>query len=263
MTILDEIIAYKKTEVKERRSQVPFRKLEQSGYFDRNVLRLTDFLADEAKTSVIAEFKKKSPSKGMINGEAIPAEVAKGYEEAGASGISVLTDRQFFGGSPEDLISARNVTSVPLLRKDFVVDEYQVVESRAIGADVILLIAACLTRQQLKSYAKTAKSLGLQVIMEVHKLSELSFINESVDIVGVNNRDLETFKTDINTSAELIRHIPAGFKKISESGIDHTENIRMLKESGYDGFLIGELFMKKEDPVRAFIEFVKELQMIV
>lgn len=261
MNILDEIIAYKKTEVKGRRSEVPFRKLEQSDYFGRNVLRLTDFLADKTRTSVIAEFKKRSPSRGIINGNATPEEVARGYSEGGASGISVLTDRQFFGGSSEHLISARKVTSIPLLRKDFIVDEYQVVESRAIGADVILLIAACLSRQQLKDFARTAKSLGLQVIMEIHKLSELSLINEFIDIVGVNNRDLETFKTDINTSAELIRHIPSGFFKISESGIDQAENIRSLKESGYNGFLIGELFMKEKDPVKAFIEFVKELKM--
>lgn len=263
MNILDEIIAYKKTEVKERRDDVPFRKLEQSDYFVREVLRLTDFLADKAKTSIIAEFKKRSPSRGIINENVTPEEVARGYEEAGASGISVLTDLQFFGGSSEDLISARNVTSVPLLRKDFIVDEYQVVESRAIGADVILLIAACLPGQQLKNLARTAKSLELQVIMEIHRLSELSLINEFVDIVGVNNRNLETFKTDVNTSAELIRHIPSGFFKISESGIDHTEDIKRLKGSGYNGFLIGELFMKEKDPVKAFIEFVKELQINV
>jgi indole-3-glycerol phosphate synthase len=263
MNILDEIIAYKKTEVEEHKREVPFRKLEQSDHFGRNVLGLTDFLADKAKTSIIAEFKRRSPSRGIINESAIPEEVTKGYSEAGASGISILTDRKFFGGSSEDLISVRKVTSVPLLRKDFIVDEYQVVESRAIGADVILLIAACLSRQQLKNIARTAKSLELQVIMEIHKLSELSFINEFVDIIGVNNRDLETFRTDVNTSAELIRHIPSGFFKISESGIDHTENIRSLKESGYNGFLIGELFMKEKDPVKAFIEFVKELQMYV
>jgi indole-3-glycerol phosphate synthase len=263
MNILDEIIAYKKTEVKGRRSEVPFRKLEQSDYFVRDVLRLTDFLADKAKTSIIAEFKKRSPTRGIINENVTPEEVARGYEEAGASGISVLTDLQFFGGKSKDLISARNVTSVPLLRKDFIVDEYQVVESRAIGADVILLIAACLPGQQLKNLARTAKSLELQVIMEIHRLSELSSINEFVDIVGVNNRNLETFKTDVNTSAELIRHIPSGFFKISESGIDHTEDIKRLKESGYNGFLIGELFMKEKDPVKAFSEFVKELQMNV
>lgn len=261
MNILDEIIAYKKTEVKGRRDEVPFRKLEQSDFFGRDVLRLTDFLTDEAKTSIIAEFKKRSPSRGIINENAIPEEVARGYEEAGASGISVLTDLQFFGGKSEDLISARNATSVPLLRKDFIVDEYQVVESRAIGADVILLIAACLSGQQLKNLARTAKSLELQVIMEIHRLSELSLVNEFVDIVGVNNRNLETFKTDIYTSAELIRHIPSDFFKISESGIDRAENIKSLKESGYNGFLIGELFMKEKDPVKAFIEFVKELQM--
>ncbi len=259
MTILEEIIAYKKTEVRKLKIQVPFRKLEQSDIFEREAIPLTTSLADAPKTSMIAEFKRKSPSKGLINGHSLPEEVTKGYAEGGASGISVLTDNRYFGGSAEDLIRAREVTSIPVLRKDFTIDEYQVVESKAIGADAILLIAACLPNQQLKELARIAKSLGLQVILEIHKSSELSLLNEFVDIVGVNNRDLKTFNVDINTSLELIHQIPSEFMKISESGINSTENIRKLKESGYDGFLIGEFFMKEEDPVKAFTEFVKSL----
>jgi indole-3-glycerol phosphate synthase len=262
MTILDEIIAYKKTEVKERKSQVPFRKLEQYDYFQREIISLINYLADPSKTSIIAEFKKLSPSKGMINEHAKPEEVVKGFTEGGASGISVLTDQKFFGGSAEDLIRARKVTSIPLLRKDFLINEYQVVESRAIGADAILLIAACLSIQQLKDLARTAKSLGLQIIMEIHKLSELSLINEFIDIVGVNNRDLETFRVDINISAELVTKIPSDFLKISESGIDKVENIKKLKGYGYNGFLIGEFFMKEKDPVKSFKEFTDELRTV-
>lgn len=259
MTILNDIIAYKKTEVQELKNQVPFKKLEQSDYFEREVNPLTSYLAKAAKAAIIAEFKRKSPSKGIINELAEPEEVAKGYAAGGASGISVLTDQKFFGGSADDLIRARQAVSIPILRKDFTINEYQVVESKAMGADVILLIAACLSSQQLKNLARTAKSLGLQVIMEIHKSSELSLINEFVDIVGVNNRDLKTFNVDINTSVELIKQIPAEFMTISESGIDKTDNIKKLKESGFDGFLIGEYFMKKEDPVKAFTELISEL----
>lgn len=259
MTILDDIIAFKRTEVHKLKNQVPFRKLEESDYFEREVITLTSYLAKASKTAVIAEFKRKSPSKGIINELARPEEVAKGYATGGASGISVLTDQKFFGGSGEDFIRARQAVSIPILRKDFTIDEYQVVESKAIGADVILLIAACLSSQQLKNLARTAKSFGLQVIMEVHESSELSHINEYVDIIGVNNRDLKTFQVDINTSVEIIKQIPSEFMTISESGIDSTENIKKLRESGYDGFLIGEYFMKEKDPVKAFIEFVREL----
>ena len=259
MTILEEIIAYKMTEVKKLKARVPFRKLEQSESFEREVLSLTKYLADAAKKTIIAEFKRKSPSKGMINEHTVPEEVTKGYEEGGASGISVLTDHRFFGGSSEDLIRTRKVISIPVLRKDFTIDEYQVIESKAIGADAILLIAACLSHQKLKDLARTAKSLCLQVIMEVHESSELSHINEYVDIIGVNNRDLKTFQVDINTSVEIIKQIPSEFMTISESGIDSTEDIKKLRESGYDGFLIGEYFMKEKDPVKAFIEFVREL----
>ena len=258
MTILDEIISYKRIEIKELKTKVPFRKLEQSDYFEREVLSLKSHLGDIAKTSVIAEFKRKSPSKGVINERAEPGEVAKGYAEGGASGISVLTDNRFFGGSPEDLIRVRKVSPIPVLRKDFTIDEYQLVESKAIGADAILLIAACLSHKGLKDLARTAKSLGLQVIMEVHESSELKHINEYVDIIGVNNRDLKTFRVDLNTSVELIKQIPSELTTISESGIDSTEHIKKLRESGYDGFLIGEFFMKEKDPVKAFIEFTRE-----
>jgi indole-3-glycerol phosphate synthase len=260
MTVLEEIITFKKAEVKDLRNQVPLRKLEQSEYFEREVLSLTNHLADSAKTAIVAEFKRKSPSKGMINEHAVPEEITKGYADGGASGISVLTDHRFFGGSPEDLIRARKAISIPLLRKDFTIDEYQVIESKAMGADAILLIASCLSYQQLKNLARTAKSLKLQVVLEVHNLPELSLINEYIDIVGVNNRDLKTFKVDIHTSVEIISGIPSGFVKISESGISNVENLKKLKEIGYDGFLIGEFFMKENDPVKAFFEFVRKLK---
>src|SRR4030042_5821938 len=211
MNILDEIVAYKRIEVKEQKSRIPFKALEQTSLFERKILSLEDSLKNTSKTSIITEFKKKSPSRGIINDEATPELVTKGYADAGAAGLSVLTDNKYFGGSPEDLIKAREVNEIPILRKDFTVDEYQIIQSKAIGADAILLIAACLSHQQLKEFARTAKSLGLQVIMEIHKLSELSLLNEFVDIVGVNNRNLKTFEGDINTSIELIKHIPSEF----------------------------------------------------
>jgi indole-3-glycerol phosphate synthase len=259
MTILDDILTFKRTEVHELKMRVPIRKLEQSDCFEREVISLTDWLTKTTKTAIIAEFKRKSPSKGMINEVAKPEEVAKGYATGGASGISVLTDTKFFGGSADDLIRARNAVTIPVLRKDFTIDEYQVVESKAIGADVILLIAACLSKSRLKDLARTAKSLGMQVIMEVHESSELSLINEYVDIVGVNNRNLKTFNVDIDTSVELIKQIPSEFMTISESGINNKESIIRLKESGFGGFLIGECFMREADPVSAFTEFMSEL----
>ncbi|MFO7658637.1 MAG: indole-3-glycerol phosphate synthase TrpC, partial [Bacteroidales bacterium] len=188
MDILDEIVAYKKIEVKEQKSRVPFKMLEQTGFFEKKALSLTGSLKDASKTSIITEFKRKSPSKGIINENAKPELITKGYADAGASGLSVLTDINFFGGSSEDLIKAREVNEIPILRKDFTIDEYQVIEAKSIGADAILLIAACLSKKEVLQLAAAAKSLHLQVILEIHKLKELDSINQYIDIVGVNNR---------------------------------------------------------------------------
>lgn len=259
MTILEEIVNYKKIEVKEKKAKVSFKELEKSILFERSVLPLTSFLIDKNKTGIIAEFKRKSPSKGIINDKVKPEIITKGYADAGASGLSVLTDKNYFGGSNEDLLKARDVNEIPVLRKDFTIDEYQIIEAKSIGADVILLIAACLSKKETLRFAEIAKSLKQQVILEVHNMNELGHINQYIDIVGVNNRNLKTFDVDINISIDLIKHIPGDFLKISESGISSIDAIKKLRDHSYNGFLIGENFMKEKDPVKAFKEFIEKL----
>lgn len=260
MTILEEIVAFKRSEVKYSKSKTPIKILEKNPFFERRAISLTAFLKDPAKSGIVAEFKRKSPSKGVINDKVIPEIVTKGYANAGASGLSVLTDNNYFGGTKEDLIKAREVNEIPILRKDFTIDEYQIIEAKAIGADVILLIAACLSKKETLAFAKLAKSLNLQVILEVHDEKELSHLNQYIDILGVNNRNLKTFEVDIRVSIDLVKKIPSDFLKISESGISLPDSIKRLRDNGYDGFLVGENFMKKEDPSKAFREFVNELK---
>lgn len=259
MNILETIIASKKIEIKNRSALRPASDLRSHPFYSRQTISLTKFLSDENSSGIIAEFKRKSPSKGIINGEADLLTVTKGYADFGAAGISVLTDLEYFGGTTEDLIVARE-NKIPILRKDFVIDGYQLDESKAMGADVILLIAACLDPAEVKHLAIHAKSLGLEVLLEVHNRKELDHICDEVDIVGVNNRDLKTFKVDINRSFELIQWIPVGKISISESGIDEVSTVRDLRQNGFRGFLMGESFMKQIDPVIAFASFVNELK---
>lgn len=259
MNILDTIIAQKKIEVEERKLKTPVSVLEKAGYFKRETLSLKKFLTDENRTGIIAEFKRKSPSKGWINAEADAAQITKAYAENGASGLSVLTDQQFFGGSFADLDKAR-VNQVPILRKDFMIDEYQLVEAKSIGADVILLIAANLSVAQVKQLAIAAKKLGLEVLLEIHNEEELGHVCDEVDIVGVNNRNLKTFEVSIQTSIDLSTKIAGDKLKISESGISDVDTIKQLKKHGFRGFLIGENFMKSKDPAIAFASFVKQLK---
>ncbi|GAC1486166.1 MAG: indole-3-glycerol phosphate synthase TrpC [Flavisolibacter sp.] len=216
-------------------------------------------MLDKDKTGIIAEFKRKSPSKGIINENADLLKVTSAYKQMGASGISVLTDESFFGGSLKDLALAVS-SDLPVLRKDFIVDSYQLVEAKAYGASVILLIAACLTTEKVKELAIFAKDLGLEVLLEIHNEAELDHICEAVDLVGVNNRDLKTFKVDINISLDLIKKIPVSKIAITESGISGVDKILILKKAGYTGFLIGENFMKHADPAIAFADFVQELK---
>ncbi len=214
------------------------------------------------RTGIIAEFKRRSPSKGDINTRADAATVTKGYADAGASGLSILTDEQFFGGSSADLIAGREANQIPVLRKDFIVHDYQVYEARAIGADVILLIAECLEADQLRSLAKTAKSLGLEVLMEIHSGDQLAKLCPEVDVVGVNNRNLKNFEVSVQTSIDLFDQIPSEFLKISESGINNPQTIQELKQVGFQGFLIGEYFMSDPQPQQRFVEFVQSLNAI-
>lgn len=256
MTILDKIVARKKQEVAQAKARVSQAELEASPLFSRTGLSLKQRLLDATFPQIIAEFKRRSPSKGIINAQATPEAVALGYQEAGAAGISVLTDTEFFGGSFEDFASARAAaTRTPLLRKDFMIDPYQLYEAKALGADVILLIAACLLPKEVQALAQLAHQLGLEVLLEVHDADELTrSLCDEVDMVGVNNRNLKTFTTSIETSRQLAELIPNTFPKISESGLDHAHTLVELFELGYTGFLMGESFMKTKAPTEALGE---------
>ena len=253
--ILDIIIEHKKIEVARAKEITSLATLQQSENFNRQTISMRQFLLDENKTGIIAEFKRKSPSKGVINATATVEAVTAAYTKYGASALSVLTDEKFFGGSVEDLKKAR-INHIPILRKDFMIDAYQIAEAKAMGADVILLIAACLTPQQVKELAAYATSLQLEVLLEIHTEQELQHICNETSIVGINNRDLKTFTVDINRSIELSKKIPDNKIKIAESGINDIETIRIFKNEGYHGFLIGENFMKQPDPAIAFAQFV-------
>ncbi|MDB5191668.1 MAG: trpC [Segetibacter sp.] len=259
ISILDKIIVHKKREVEEKMEMVSVSLLESQPFFKRETLSLKASLLDPSKTGIIAEFKRKSPSKGIINPNALPHDVTEGYTKAGASGLSILTDERFFGGTNYDLQSSR-FNHIPILRKEFIVNEYQVLEAKAIGADVILLIAACLTPQQVKQFASVAKRLGLEVLLEIHHAIELKHICDEVDLVGVNNRSLKTFEVDIQTSVDLFNQIPADKIRIAESGISNVDSVVSLRKVGYKGFLIGENFMKQPDPAIAFHDFVTSLR---
>ncbi|SJZ50112.1 indole-3-glycerol phosphate synthase [Chitinophaga eiseniae] len=257
--ILAEIVAHKQVEVAARKQQRSAEELQQTSVFDREPLSLRSFLQHPEKTGIIAEFKRRSPSKGLINGEVTVQQVTTAYTRYGASGLSVLTDEKYFGGSSDDLQQARSFNQIPILRKDFVIDEYQILEAKAIGADVILLIAECLDAAQVAHLSRFAHNLGLEVLLEVHSEAQLEKVTDHTHLVGVNNRDLITFQVDFNRSCELAPKIPADKIKVAESGINDPAAILTLKAAGFQGFLIGEHFMKQEDPARAFENFVQIL----
>lgn len=260
MTILEKITAYKHKEVAAKKDAFPLALLEKAPLFDRSPKSLAAALRN-SDTGIIAEHKRKSPSKSLINDASEVHEVATGYEAAGVSGMSVLTDTKFFGGSLEDLLVARSVTQFPILRKEFIIDPYQIFEAKAYGADAILLIAACLSNSELTYFSETAKQLGLDVLLEVHSKEELDrSLIPSVDILGVNNRNLKTFEVSVAMSKALAAHIPADFVKISESGISSVKTINELKPFGFQGFLIGENFMKTNDPGKSASEFIQKLR---
>jgi indole-3-glycerol phosphate synthase len=257
--ILEHIIEYKREEVRQHKKDMPVKELEKSRLFSRTVFSLKKSLRDASRTGIIAEFKRRSPSKGVINAGASVERVTAAYAQYGASAISVLTDTISFGGSPEDLMRAR-INPLPVLRKDFIIDEYQILEARAMGADAILLIAACLRPEETKRLAGFAATAGLEVLLEIHQESELEHLCDAVDVIGINNRDLRTFEVDINRSIELANKLPAGRVVIAESGIHDVETICRLKSAGFNGFLIGEQFMKEPDPAVAFASFVDQLK---
>jgi len=259
MNILEKIIEAKRKEVMQRSAAISLRELRKTHFYNRACFSLKPFLLDANRTGIIAEFKRKSPSKGQINELANVATVTEGYSRNGASALSVLTDGPYFGGDSKDLLAAR-ANSLPILRKDFIIDSYQVEETKAMGADLMLLIAACLTPSDVKELSTLAHNLGLEVLLEIHNREELSRFCDGVDYIGVNNRDLKTFVVDINRSIELSEEIPGGIIKITESGIHQASTIHMLRRYGYEGFLMGENFMKEPDPAIAFASFVNELK---
>ena len=261
MDILEKIIAHKQQEVAEKKGLFPPKLLEQSTYFEGKPVSLKKYLLREDKTGIIAEFKRKSPSKGVINAHAPVERTTIGYMQAGASALSVLTDKEFFGGDTKDLMTARKFNFCPVLRKDFVIDEYQIVEAKSIGADAILLIAAALEPARLKELAAFARGLDLEVLMEVHNQEELeNNLNEHLDVVGVNNRNLKTFEVSVETSKILAELIPNDFVKISESGISDPTTIVELKQHGFQGFLIGETFMRSGRPELAAADFIDKVR---
>jgi indole-3-glycerol phosphate synthase len=259
MTILDQIIQDKYREVESRKQFVSVNDLMSSPYFKRPCLSLKSSLLNSS-SGIISEFKRKSPSKGWIHEDADVVEITSAYYESGASGISILTDSPYFGGVSEDLTAARPHVGCPVLRKDFMVDEYQLYEAKSMGADVILLIAAALTVEKTAFLAEKAHALGLEVLLEVHNREEICHANHYVDIIGVNNRNLKTFEVDVQLSARLSEFIPDEFVKISESGISSPETVLELRQYGFRGFLMGENFMKENNPAQALKQFIAKIQ---
>ncbi|MFD2552904.1 indole-3-glycerol phosphate synthase TrpC [Sphingobacterium tabacisoli] len=262
MTILDKIVERKRIEVADAKAKTTLQQLEQYPLFGRTCYSLKDSIENPKRTGIIAEYKRASPSKGIINGISTVQEVVQGYQDAGASAISVLTDSDFFQGDLADLTAARAVLHLPLLRKEFIIDSYQIAEAKAYGADIILLIAACLSPEEIKSLALYAKSLGLNVLLEVHNEEELKrSISDNIDAIGVNNRNLKDFSVSLAHSHDLVDKIPANFIKVSESGISDPSTINDLRKRGFQSFLIGENFMKTENPGEAMKKFVVELDL--
>jgi indole-3-glycerol phosphate synthase len=260
MNILDKIVADKRKEVALKKTIITNNQLEKYYLFNRDCPSLSTALR-QSTSGIIAEHKRRSPSKSTINQNTNVGQVAIGYEKAGVCGMSILTDIKYFGGSLEDLSLARASVNMPLLRKEFIIDEFQIIEAKAHGADAILLIAAILTKSEIKSFSELAKSLGLDVLLEVHNDEELQkSIMPSLDMLGVNNRNLKTFEVSLETSKTLSNLIPDDFVKVSESGISSIEAIKDLKGYGYQGFLIGENFMKTDNPGKSASEFIKNLE---
>lgn len=259
INILEKIIARKREIVEEKRALFPIRFLEKSIYFSSPCVSLKKYILRSDKTGIIAEFKRKSPSRGMINEHANAERTSIGYMQAGACALSVLTDTDFFGGSNEDLSTARKFNFCPILRKDFIIDEYQITEAKSIGADAILLLANVLSKQEIKKFTELAQSLGMEVLLELHDDSEISKISGNEDVLGINNRDLKSFSVDHTHGNSLITKLPTTIPVIAESGIESVDTLLLLREKGFSGFLIGERFMKHNRPELACANFIAEL----
>lgn len=261
MNILDKIVSVKKQEVRTRKVAFPLATLENSEFFGRVMPSFRSALAKPGP-SIIGEFKRKSPSRGDINPSASLKDVAKGYQAAGISAMSVLTDEQFFGGSNDDLSDVAGILAIPVLRKDFIVDEYQVTESKSRGASAILLIASILSRNEVDKLSRLAGELGLDVLLEIHDMQDLDKATERISIIGVNNRDLKSFTVSMSNSEKLLDSIPGNCLRIAESGFRTPEDVSRLYSLGYDAFLIGETFMLSADPGKKAETFINETKAI-
>ena len=260
MKILDKIVRDKKLEVDKLSSNSSIKELESSSLFSRQCISLKDSIL-KSSGGIICEFKRRSPSNNNINYKSNIYEVVKGYQKAGAAGLSILTNKQYFDGDIQDILEIRDIASIPILRKEFIVSEYQIIEAKSIGSDAILLIASILSEEEIKNYSSLAKDIGLEVLFEIHNAEELEKMSgDNIDIIGVNNRNLDTLEIDLQNSVNLYNKIPNSFVKISESGISKVESILKLREVGYQGFLIGENFMKTDDPFESAYNFIKEVE---
>lgn len=255
MNILDKIVARKREEVREAKQKVSLSELEQSVYFSQIVPSFKRRILAEGSTGIIAEFKRRSPSKGDINGNARVEDVLPGYEKAGVACASVLTDRDFFGGGDADLIQARELVKLPIIRKEFIIDPYQIYEAKSFGASAILLIGAILNASQTADLAAVANALGMEVLFEIHDEVELNQLNNHIQLVGINNRNLKTFKVDLEQSMRLAEMLPSEMVPVAESGIASISDYFMLKDAGFKGFLMGEYFMKQPNPAEACAAF--------
>jgi indole-3-glycerol phosphate synthase len=260
--ILDTIVARKKEELAAARTARPLAMLQQMPAYQLPTVSATQRIRSGVQPSVITEFKRRSPSKGWIREVASVNSIVPGYCQHGAAAISVLTDTDFFGGSLDDLATASALVNCPLLRKDFTIDAYQLHEARAFGADLILLIAAILSPAQVQELAEEAKSIGLEVLLELHAEEELAHLCEAVDMLGINNRNLKNFEVNLDHSIRMAAALPAHKLRIAESGIHSAEAAVYLKQHGFDGFLIGEYFMKQPDPAIAFAEFAHQFNQL-
>lgn len=256
--ILETIIANKRQEVAEQKKVIRTDFLSRICDMSRPAISMKRQLK-ESSSGIIAEFKRRSPSKGWIKEDADADIIPADYEAAGATALSILTDSPFFGGSLEDIRTARPTVGLPILRKDFIIDEYQLYQAKAVNADAILLIAAALTRQECRALTQKAHELHLEVLLELHSENELDYIDSDIDMIGVNNRHLGTFRTDVKNSFRMAEMLPSGLPKVSESGISQPETVRRLREAGFRGFLIGEAFMKSENPAKALDTFIRNL----
>ena len=262
MNILDTIVERKRTEVAERKQRKPLEVIKADALYTRKTISLVEGLSRPYASGIIAEFKRKSPSKGIINDRVDPVEVTNAYQDAGASAVSILTDAYFFGGHDQDVVRARQVLDIPILRKEFIIDEYQVHEAKALGADLILLIAACLSKEEVVRFSTLARSLGLEVLLELHDEDELEHVCATVDLVGINNRSLKTFDVNIARSLRMAGQLPKDKLKVAESGIDDPAQVKLFRENGYSAFLIGENFMKTNDPGMALHEFRNQIELL-